>query len=43
MIGSSHMCNIAIKVALRSANKGLKLKNPKTGMIHLVKSAEDVI
>lgn len=37
------MCNIAIRVALRSAKKGLQMKNPKTGMVHLVKSAEDVI
>ena len=38
-----HMCNIGIKAALLSPEKGLKLKNPKTGMVHLIKSADDII
>ena len=38
-----HMCNIGIKAALLGPEKGLKLKNPKTGMIHLIKSADDII
>ena len=37
------MCNLAIKAGLNSANKGLKLKNPKTGMVHLIKNSDDVI
>ena len=37
------MCNIAIKLGLKSADKGIKRKNSKNGMIHLIKSAEDVI
>ena len=40
MICSSHMCNIALKVA---GEKGIKFKNPKTGMVHMVKTADDVI
>ena len=43
LMTQDHMCNIAIKVGLKSADKGLKMKNPKTGMIHLIKSSEDAI
>ena len=37
------MCNIAIKQGLKSPEGSLKLRNPKTGMLHIIKSAEDVI
>ena len=37
------MCNHAIKAGLKSTNNGIKLKNPKTGMVHLIKSSDDVI
>ena len=43
LMTQDHMCNIAIKLGLKSADKGIKRKNSKTGMIHLIKSAEDII
>ena len=43
LMTQDHMCNIAIKNGLKSADKALKMKNPKTGMVHLIKSADDVI
>ena len=43
LMTQDHMCNIAIKQGLSSADKCLKRKNSKTGMIHLIKSADDVI
>ena len=43
LMTQDHMCNIAIKQGLNSADKGLKRKNSKTGMIHIIKSAEDAI
>ena len=38
-----HMCNIAIKAGQKSPAGGIKMKNPKTGMVHLIKCADDVI
>ena len=43
LMTQDHMCNIGIKVALNCQDKGLKLKNPKTGMVHLIKSVDDLV
>ena len=43
LMTQNHMCNIGIKAGLVSPDKGIKMKDPKTGMIHIIKSAEDVI
>ena len=43
LMTQDHMCNHAIKAGLKSTNNGIKLKNPKTGMVHLIKSSDDVI
>ena len=43
MSTQTHMCNIGIKVGLLQPEKGLKLKDVKTGMVHICKTAEDVI
>lgn len=37
------MCNIGIKAGLLSPDKGLKMKNKKTGMVHLIKTADDLV
>ena len=42
LMTQDHMCNLAIKAGLKSTN-GLKMKNPKTGMVHVIKSSDDVI
>ena len=38
-----HMCNTRIKQGLEQSAGGIQRKNPKTGMIHLIKSADDVV
>lgn len=38
-----HRCNVRIKQGLEQDKKGLQLKNPKTGMVHIIKSAEDIV
>ncbi len=43
MSSQTHMCNIGLKAGLLQPEKGIKLKNPKTGMIHICKTAQDVI
>jgi len=37
------MCNVRIKQGIEQAPGGLQKKNPKTGMVHVIKSAEDII
>ena len=39
MSSQTHMCNIGLKAGLLQPEKGIKLKNPKTGMIHICKTS----
>ena len=40
---TDHWCNIGIKTGLKGPKGGLEMCNPKTGMVHIIKTAEDVI
>lgn len=37
------MCNIRLKQGTEQQKGGLQRKNPKTGMVHVIKTAEDVV
>ena len=39
----NHFCNIGLKLALKGPNKGIQRKNPKTGMVHLLKTSQDIV
>lgn len=39
----NHVCNISLKVGLSGPKKGLEMRNAKTGMVHIVKSVEDLV